>query len=300
MENTRSIIVKENHNSASLVPAIKFGYSNSLSRSEQLILQNRYENIKIGSMSQSDIEFMCIDIVNKAFLDSGITIKGNTEKEQAGTIANMAVTFAQDLIELHPDLTMQEVSMAVRLGIREHYGQFYGVNIASLNKFINSYKESESLKEAIRKQHEFNRAQQEKLEQEEENRIRKEKAENSLQSNIKMCADAFHDFIFKRPDRNNLYLYDLGNVRYDFLSENGIISFTNERKTELLREAKRIEAQSVPLNAISQFLSSMEAAKNSGSIIVYAKKLALFEFFDDLLSMDMGIEELFKEKGLMP
>lgn len=296
MDNNKAIVVKDAPNTTL---AVRFGYSNNLSRSEQLILQNRYENPRIGSMSQSDIEFMCIDIVNKAFLDSGITIKGNTEKEQAGTIANMAVTFAQDLMELHPELTIQEVSMSVRLGIREHYGPFYGVNIASLNKFVNSYKESEALKEAIRKQHEHNKAQQEKKERDEEERLRKERSANSRQTNIKMCIDAFREFIFNRPDRNNLFMYDLGNVRYDFLSENGIIAFTNDRKAELLKEAERIEAKSKPLNPISQFLSSMEASKKNGSIITYAKKLALFEFFDDLLSMDIDIKDYLKERGLI-
>jgi len=263
-------------------------FSDRLSTQELQIVQARQNTSIVNKENAKTLCERCIDIVNRAFIDSGITIKGNGDNEQAATVFQIASSFADDLKQYFPTITIKEVEYAVRTGIREVYGKYFGINVATLNKFVRAYLESEELNEAVRKQKLF---------------LSEAKCDETKPTEAEIYAfmkqSCINDFAYyKRTKR----LIDNGNPKYSFLKEAGIINFSIERMQAIFNRVlaeqtarAKVDRLNSDVNSFSRDIAEIVIKQGDKSELVKsaARLEALKVFFDDLIETGTELTDLF-------
>lgn len=240
----------------------------------------------IKNISTYDLIRHIVNVINKAHVDYGITVKGETFEEQKNHIKVMAKEVMNDLKKRYPTLTVKEFEIAVENGIRKEYGEFFGINVSTINQFIKAYKKSEEREEAIRKL---------KLLRQEQEKEVIPTAEEIQRFMNESCLKAFQKY------KENGSLIDLGGAKFKHLEALGIINHSLERKKEILAHAKQkciSEARQTILNSSreSNIRSiAFEVVKhpdNNEIVKNTAREMALKIFFDELIEMETELSEL--------
>lgn len=226
---------------------------------------------KVTDMPEGEALNHIIQIINRAFGELGQTPSGRSPQDRQDNMLAIAKLVLNDLRYYFPQVTVHEVAQAVRRGIREEYGQYYGFNVIAIHKFVESYLDSEERNNALAKQNRFIAAQSVV---EEPSDTEKEKI---MQEGITRCYQ-----IFKVTGR----IIDYGNVNYDHLVARGDINFTVEEKKQFYAEAE-VLIKAEALKDEQQVLHLMQRRFLNKDlkplIIARAKELALKRHFQEML-----------------
>jgi len=190
-----------------------------------------------------------------------------------------------EIISNCPFVRIDEIPIAVKKGCYGEFGEFMGINVATIVKFVKGYYNSEKRAKIILEnkpsEQEKTPASKEQIKAEEDDIIRK----------------SFEKFL------DSGFYNDMGNHIYNKLDERGIINLSNERKNRIMdRAMESLKSKNNPNLAISKeekrkldkeivkILSGTPEAKSM--IIREAKQLALMEFFNDLAELGEHINYL--------
>jgi hypothetical protein len=105
--------------------------------------------------------------------------------------------------------------------------------------------------------------------------------------------------------KNTGDIIDFGNVAYLFLERIGLINYSAERKKKIYQEVKQFMIHQIDMAAMSSGnLDKMRRAKAlinqlanglNGDVVMEARRLALKEYFDNLIEMEEDISVLMSE-----
>jgi len=112
---------------------------------EMAVIEAQQNSPKILSMSIKSITDECNKFLVKAYNDAGYGIKDSKD------MYIMAESVADDLYTYFKTLSIKEVGLAIKNGIRGEYGEYMGINVKTIHQFCKAYKESFDRNEAIRK-----------------------------------------------------------------------------------------------------------------------------------------------------
>jgi hypothetical protein len=227
---------------------------------------------------------LLIVIIENAFADTGQSPKvadGDHKKFNN----EFAKSLKNDIREYFSSIRIDEISLAVKNGIRNYYGEFYGINVSSIHGFIRSYKHSAERSEAIRKQ---------KLHEDSTTESEEQKPVDVEPIFRSGCIQAFEDY---KKTKN---VIDFGSVRYEYLKSKGLILISEEQHKVLKIRAKTL---------VELELSSMKSGKDTSSIIALINMfnnqrenrieaeinlLAIKDYFDTLIANNQNLADLIK------
>jgi hypothetical protein len=190
-------------------------------------------------------------------------------------------------------LTIEDVRIAVKKGVRLDYGKFYGLNITTLNFWLKEYvnstkKDAMKLLPQIKPKEEF-------------------KGLNDEQQKIiyKRWLESWIDLFEKYHEGENIVISDAGNVFYKYCIKNKITPpLTVSEMLTLENKAKRLIIANGKENArsshqIKEFNAIVEAINKNKlndeielKIVNEAKRLAIFTFFDKLIAEKLELRDL--------
>ena len=152
---------------------------------------------------------------------SALGQKPKTEKE----ISIIVIGLIEEIQSYFPNLTMQELKIALNKGIRGEFGEFMGVNVITYHKFIKAFLNDEKRKDVILKQREYIEEQNRAKSESEIAQIEKEFWENET----KRIAEFKKTGVLKTDNYETLYkIYEKA----------GKIDLSNSEKWELFVKAK--------------------------------------------------------------
>lgn len=169
----------------------------------------------------------------------------------------------------HKPLRTDEIATCFAKGIRGEYGEFYGINVVTFDKFITSYLLSDyraSLGKSLPKA---------ELPPPSRELTRQDRIDFAQKAYEKYKITGFYD--------------DLGNIVYEFLFRDGLINFTDEEKDLILGQARTEEYNRLknPLSVDEArlFNKQIEALMSSNEkIIPRARKISLNKYFGILFN----------------
>lgn len=97
---------------------------------------------KIIDREQEDVETELVTIVTSTYSIAG-------QKADPGTLAIYASEFYCRLMEVYPRVTIDEVRHALRNGVYDEYGEYFGLNVKTFIFFIRSYMNSDARRKAV-------------------------------------------------------------------------------------------------------------------------------------------------------
>lgn len=165
-------------------------------------------------------------------------------------------------------LRVAEIGMAFRNGAHGVYGEYFGINVVSLTKFLKDYSASSERCEAVK---------QVRTEQRPERLLKEKEFDGMLR--VKQLYSEF---------KEKGSCEDLLNLAYDHLDSMGDIDFSPEEKQEFMIRAEiniRKKIDTTKARDIQEFrifakaLAEIEEGKRGDSLVVEAKKIALNEHF---------------------
>jgi hypothetical protein len=225
-----------------------------------------------------------IDIINKAYYESGQSPKGNNDKEQAESISMFAITLLADIKEYFPTLTLAEIDAAVNRGIRKEYGEYFGINIVSIHQFIRGYKHSDERESSLQKQKIHETAQREKD-------IEPPFEIDMNQYMNEECIKALELY------RSKGILVDFGNCKYYHLENKGLINYSIAEKKEIYDQAvwqENNESSQLMNPSIQDLVKRLadDTLTRDELIKSTARTIALRKYFDDLINRKSNLKEL--------
>lgn len=265
-------------NNAMMIPLYK----------EVIIASQNYP--KISAMDKSEVRNGLIEILALIIWESGSTIRDDAT-EQKLLINYMIEEIQKDFFHL----TLPEVKIALKKGLRGHYDAQYGLNVKSLYISIDNYI-SETKVEAMTL---FS-----KLKPKEEY-----KGLNDEQKAIvyRKWLESFIILFEKYHEGENIDITDIGNVFYKYCTRNKIGSLSDKQKIELENKAKRVVVSkgneyarsSHEVKELRELVNSINKNKYDEDIelriVSEAKRLAILVFFDKLIEDKIELGDLIKK-----
>lgn len=229
-----------------------------------------------------------VKIFGKTIVESGI---GMDEPEQEALI----FLCIQEVINDFSYLTIEDIRIAVKKGVRLDYGKFYGLNITTLNFWLKEYvnstkKDAMKLLPQIKPKEEF-------------------KGLNDEQQKIlfKRWLNSWIDLFEKYHEGENITVSDAGNVFYKYCIKNKISSLTVQEMITLENRAKRLiiangKEQARSPHQIKELNAVIEAINRNRinddlelKIVSEAKRLAIFTIFDKLIAEKLELKDLIEK-----
>lgn len=197
----------------------------------------------------------------------------------------MVTELKKDVLTRFKGLTLQEVEIALTNGVKGDYGEYYGLNVKSFNKFLNAYTFSEERSKAL-----SSRLTPVTPEKQLSSRGTITREENERVA----IENAFYTFEeYKRSKQ----CFDPGNCVYDFLDRLKLIKFTPADKWKFMEEAKKQRETERKFLGKTMLISDViEKQQEGGIIVAYAKKIALKRYFDDLVNNEVELKAILDEK----
>ncbi len=246
---------------------------------EERELAHAFNGTLVKDIAKNDLEVHLLKIVENTYLTRGWTYDGAMGAIQAHECV-------KDIKQYFGTLTIEEIAIAFAKGVRNEYGEYIGLNVATYFIWLRTYMTSSVRTEAKKKQLAY------KMEQEKP----KELSEKEKDAILKQGAlDAFEKY-----KKDGTYA-DLGNPVYNWLDKKGKIPFPIERKKEFmliaeknlevqLQASKDVAADIYERRKIEQQLIHLVNEKDK--IICEAKRIALCIFFKELIEFDQDIKDM--------
>ncbi len=227
-----------------------------------------------------------VGMFGKMIVESGIGTMEAAEQEILITL------FVEEITNEFSYLTLEDVRLALKKGVRLDYGKFYGINITTLNFWLKEYINN-TKKEAMKSLPSIlPKKEYEGLNEEQQKIVYK----NWLNSYI--------DLFEKYHEGENIEISDIGNVFYKYCIKNKIGSLSDSEKITLENKAKRIiiskgkeqATSTFQLKELKQVLDSIN--KNNynddteSKIVAEGKRLAIIIFFDKLIADKLELKDL--------
>jgi hypothetical protein len=187
---------------------------------EIALIQGNLTGLKIREHDDETIKSTIAVLVQKMFL-----IAGQTPEKKDITIICREV--CADLRNRYKGMTLNEVDYAMNNGVRGEYGEYYGINVVSINKWLRAYYNSEERREA----------QRSKIFPE---LLLPQCTKPTEKEILAIKNDAYNKALSLAAAGK--YVKDAGNLVYNYLVERGEISFT-EAENLAFREKARIELE---------------------------------------------------------
>jgi hypothetical protein len=113
----------------------------------------------------------------------------------------------------------------------------------------------------------------------------------------------------KYKKKEQIELFDIGNVFYDFCEKYGIAYLSTEEKNELYERAKDIvknnynrdnAKSTIQANEFAEIINSIKLNRYNddikNKIIAEAKRLAILKIFDKLIEQNIELSDIIEEK----
>lgn len=236
-------------------------------------------NDKINEMPPMKVVDELISILVSIY-----TIAG--QKSDPTTLALYADEFYQKLRLSFSFITMQEVATALKKGVYDEYGEYYGLNVKTFVSFIRAYLHSEERKAA-------KKIFEEKLlvvPMKEETPEQKEQVKRAFVNEL------YSDFL-----DNNLITDYIPSHLFLFLEEKKLIALNNSEKTAIKERATsyyhRLVAQGKLQGELNKAATNMQANDPDIRIINVSRQFAIYEFFEQCKAK--GISKIFDDSEII-
>lgn len=228
--------------------------------------------VPIPKIGQDELFRGILQTVNRSYLELGQMPAGTTTAERDKSLAAITNLIIIDIKEYFPRLTLEEFNLAVRRGLRFEYGKYYGFNVLTVHKFIESYLACEDREVALSKQQRYLQEARDR----EHDPLTIEQKWEIMKEGILTQFETY---------KSTKVLRDFGNASYDFLVKAGFINLTIEEKKKIFKEAQEKVKAEVMVNSGSDLFMIAIRNKFSGTsqiaaTISKAKQIALARFYD--------------------
>jgi len=177
---------------------------------------------KLSAMSDDVAVKGILPALNLAYAELGKVPGGSTLQEQKNQMIMLAKLVISDARLYFPHVTLPEIGNAIRRGIRNEYGEYYGFNAISVHTFILGYLNSEERHEVLAKQNRY----MESLKKPEP--LTPEQIE-------KIMIDGFE--LIRQEYYRSKRLRDYNNTNYKWAIEKGLFTVTPEQEQLYLEQA---------------------------------------------------------------
>lgn len=251
-----------------------------LDKQEQEIILAK-SGLRINQIEENECKKLLLVLIGKTHLDCGMV--------QDTVAISITINSLHDtLVKYFYTLTMSEITQAFRLGTMGEFGEWFGLNNKTYLQWCKGYlgwqKRIEANKKQMAFQNEFNKPKE--LTQSEKEKII---AEGVL-------------IVFKEFKKTN-FVYDAGNVTYNYLDSKQLIPFNIERKKEIVKlaEAKvrllitdkmAVAISEIERAALKNKLCSMSSKDEE--VRSECKRIGLNIFFKELVETGTELSDLIK------
>lgn len=224
-------------------------------------------------------------IINMTIIESGFA--GTWEERE---IQVFIMTIIQDIFRDFKRLTVQEVRIAFRKGVREEYGELHGLSVRAVHKWMRAYV-AQTKKEAKRELRLLDKPKIMELTEEEK--------EQKHQDYLEGVYAWYDEFI-----KSGSYTYkDYGNAMYIILDTLGLMTYSLKEKKKIYSEAEEgVKNAHDPSNANgavqrSEFKRMIQKIADGHSdatirIKTEAKNIALKRFLVECRDKERNLREL--------
>jgi hypothetical protein len=233
-----------------------------------------------------------VQIIGTAIVETGQQINGETPEEKNKNLSIYAQLCASDILNNHSHLTVNEIRIAVKNGIRGRYGEYYGINPVSISKFIAGFLQSEERAKAIKEINDMKETKQlsdkcEPTDREKNQQIKKASNQSFAQ--------------FKETGK----LFDIANNRFLFLRKIGLLVLTDEEKKHLNLKAEmnvmNIEMGKASKTIYSEARKIIKSLKTQdkdfkASLQIERRNLGLKHYFSNLIEFEEELSYIFTER----
>lgn len=230
--------------------------------------------------------------IGKVFLVAGQAPKNEEEKKALKEdLAFMASELTKDIEIRFPGLTLEEIAIALEKGVRKDFGKYYGLNVVTFNDWISAYANSPERLRAIDEQLK-KRAISAPI------KLTPEQIEEEKKDTI-LVGFGLYKKMGTHPGRPDTV--------YNALEERGLIKLSKDEKWDLYNQAQkklieelekqkkepknRIRVKSIG-DEIQSFLTPN--IQTQGRIVFESKKIAVDNFYKNIVEKDLDITELVK------
>jgi uncharacterized protein YeeX (DUF496 family) len=265
--------------------------SNALSKENKEVLLATLNNIPICELNIVEYDKNHNDLVGifgRLIIESGITPETMPKPDQKVFIS-MSVDEVKNEFSY---LTIEDVRIAIKKGIRLEYGKFYGLNIATINFWLKEY--INTTKKLAMKSLSLISPKEEKISlSDEQKKIMHQR-----------WLDSWIDLFEKYHEGENTTISDAGNVFYKYCIKNKIGSLTDYEKIILENKAKRLiiangkeqARSSFQIKEVNKIIEDINKNRYSDDldrkIVSEAKRLAIYAFFDKLIEQKIKLKDL--------
>lgn len=217
-------------------------------------------------------------------IEQGIFYLGLNKNETDRGLLKVAVI--EDCRNQFPSLTLAEISLAIKKGVRGEFGQVFGISPKDIFDWLSAFK-----KDAIRLE-----AVKELAANDQINRTPTEEEEVQIAMNA--LNHAWQTF-----KETGAYV-DHGNTIYNILDINGKFSFTKEEKKMFMTSAKsrvldyyapeKHLGNDIKMKEMMAIYAQVKEEDSNIRVIGEAKRIALQRFFEQLQAEGKEIWEVFK------
>ena len=242
---------------------------NGLSLKEKTFIE-AYTSPKINTLENEVLNKHIINISNQMFATSGQRINDDELKAFCIMLKNELKTY-------FANVSIKDVETAINKGVRREFGEYYGLNMVSVNFWLKKYLDSEDRRNALKKL----TASKPLI----ENKPTPQQINETMQNALKRAKELI------KTNEFNIEGLDFGNCLYDYLTGINEINFSNEQKNEFMNVAK----QHLTQNALNQkfkfeitqknfnkIIEGIEAQKST-TVVILAKKYALKNYLESLI-----------------
>jgi hypothetical protein len=236
-------------------------------------------------------EYMA-SIIDKTIWESGITLKvfPQEEREQFIPIA------IEEIKNEYYLLSVEEVRIAFKRGVRKKYGDFFGINITTINSWLDSY--IESTKESTMLMLPFIKPEEKKP---------KEYTEEEKQEQKQFWLNGvYNDFNYFK-DTGDYNFIDFQNSFYEYCNDLGLIKLNKKQRVEIWNKATAICKADYSRSKATSFgqkldfkkvLDKIKEGKDESvkdMIKSRSKKIAIRYLFKDLVSAKKDLKEVIEK-----
>ena len=245
-----------------------------LTRLERIFVTAR-KGEKLCMIKQKVALRKLLDIILRAYADSGLTIHGRSKSQQYDYVSGVTKVTHSYLMDLYENITLEEVRLAVTNGIRHAYGEYYSINPNTICDFVAKFLKDPDRQTAFQKQNRYIDSLVEKP--------RPVKTEDEIgQGCFNTCLEIY---------QSRGILIDAGRMTYKYCMRKGYIQLTEKSKEAIFEqaiiEADKEEQEEQSRNGYNRFHKKSEEDMQF-SYECKAMEITLRRYFDYLMLKRKG------------
>lgn len=233
---------------------------------------------KLCVMKKNSALKKLIEYLIKAFAESGKHVPGFSKAHQCDTLKAMANLIYYDMTEIYPNITIEEIRLAMMNGVRHAYGDYWSITSSSINQFVTKFLQDPDRKQAFVKQNKYI----ESIKEEPKKELTPEQLDELEHQSLVNCYENY---------KKHHEIYDFGNMCYQHAVKKGYIKASSKEKCAIFEQAMELvdkeEAEKISKFGLNRFQRSSEADLQ----LLYKSKamnIALSRYFDFMIWYEKG------------